>query len=197
VLSGVFREGKNTEARKHRSTEHRLWEPVLQWSEFCDLCSWSFFRKGENTEARKHRSTEHWLTGAEIAISICIRGVNNMFFFENLEVYKCSIEFYSMIYTLKKRILDRTIKDQLSRAALSISLNIAEGQGRMHSPEKRQFYNTAKGSTYECVPLIKICCAVGFFNREEYEKLDLQLNGIAKLLSGLINSLVNRKISDN
>jgi four helix bundle protein len=71
------------------------------------------------------------------------------FLFEDLQVYKKAIEFTVVIFDICKVFSDREIKDQLKRAALSIPLNIAEGQGRVHHKEKKNFYNIAKGSLYE------------------------------------------------
>ncbi len=54
-----------------------------------------------------------------------------MFEFQNLEVYKKAKFFHAEMKILMLSIkLDRTIKDQLSRASFSILLNIAEGSGR-------------------------------------------------------------------
>jgi len=71
-----------------------------------------------------------------------------MFLFENLEVYKKSVALTKKVHQMGKSIPNRTINDQIFRAVLSIPLNIAEGQGRTHCREKKQFYNTAKGSLY-------------------------------------------------
>lgn len=111
-----------------------------------------------------------------------------MFIFENLEAYKKAVTFVKKVYSYGRTIKDRSIRDQLFRAALSIPLNIAEGQGRYHPGEKKQFYRTAKGSLYECVPTVEISHSLGYFSKEEYEMLNVLMNDIAKLISGLINS---------
>ena len=111
------------------------------------------------------------------------------FMFEDLKVYKKAMELFVKIYALNGSIKDRTIKDQLRRAALSVPLNIAEGQGRMHGKEKRQFYNTARGSLLECVPLVQVCQKIGFIDLEKYEELYIMATEVSKMLSGLINSV--------
>ena len=111
------------------------------------------------------------------------------FLFENLEVYKKSMLFVVEVYSIARNIGDRSIKDQITRAALSIPLNIAEGQGRMHLREKRQYYNTARGSLLECVPLLQICEKLEYIDKVKYEKLYNLANEISKMTSGLINSL--------
>lgn len=65
------------------------------------------------------------------------------FVFEDLEVYKRSIQFVSEIEIFleqEKINLRPNLTNPLSRAALSIPLNIAEGKGRWHKGDKRQFF---------------------------------------------------------
>ncbi len=112
-----------------------------------------------------------------------------MFIFENLEVYKKSMILSEKVLNTTKNVKNRSINDQLSRAVLSIPLNIAEGQGRMHPREKKQFYNTAKGSLYECLPLIQICRTLNYLDAKEYEEIYELMNGIGRMLSGLIKSV--------
>ncbi|MFA4843598.1 MAG: four helix bundle protein [Candidatus Margulisiibacteriota bacterium] len=112
-----------------------------------------------------------------------------MFIFENLEAYKRGLELTTGVYKLRRYIVDRIIRDQLFRAVLSIPLNIAEGQGRFHAREKRQFYNIAKGSLYECLPLIKLCLEIQYITKQQYEELYEKMNGVGRVLSGLIKSV--------
>jgi four helix bundle protein len=109
--------------------------------------------------------------------------------FAGLEVYKKAMEFMVEIYALNNKLTDWTIKNQLRRAVLSIPLNIAEGQGRMHGREKRQFYNTARGSLLECIPLIQACLHLKYFDNDTYLKLYQLAEEISKMMAGLIKSI--------
>lgn len=111
------------------------------------------------------------------------------FLFEGLEVYKKSLSFVTDIYSLSGSLTDKFIKDQLRRAALSIPLNIAEGQGRLHSKEKKQFYNVARGSLLECVPLMQISKDLGYIEVNKYQELYGLATEISKMLCGLLNSV--------
>ena len=111
------------------------------------------------------------------------------FLFEDLEVYKKAMRFMVNIYALNGCLKDLIIRNQLRRAALSIPLNIAEGQGRIHGKEKRQFYSTARGSLLECVPLIQICYRLRHIQKEKYEDLYKEADEIGKMLNGLIRSV--------
>ena len=115
-----------------------------------------------------------------------------VFLFEDLEVYKRSMKLVIKAYAFcggREVNGNRKLIDQLQRAVLSIPLNIAEGQGRAHSREKKQYYNTAKGSLYECLPIIQICCELKYIGDEEYQEIYSLMNEIAKMLAGLIKSV--------
>ena len=81
------------------------------------------------------------------------------FLFKNLRVYQKAVDFAEDIFCLTETFPKGTycLADQINRAALSISLNIAEGNGRWHKPERRQFFYIARGSCFECVPVLEIC----------------------------------------
>ncbi len=114
-----------------------------------------------------------------------------MFDFENLEVYKKTKQFNIKIYDFLK--LNGTISsylyDQLRRAGLSISLNIAEGSGRMSKRDKRNFFVIARGSTFECVAILEILLAEKQITLENYNKFYNQLEEISKMLYALSKSL--------
>ena len=113
------------------------------------------------------------------------------FMFECLEVYKKAIEFTVAIFDSCREIRHKEIKDQLSRAALSIPLNIAEGNGRNTDKEKCQFYKTARGSLFECIPLLEICLKTEQFAESKYKDLYELSEHVGRLLNGLIRSIRN------
>jgi len=114
-----------------------------------------------------------------------------MFDFENLNVYQKAREFRSKLFSTlsTKHKLDRTIQDQLKRAAISIVLNIAEGSGKFSKADKRNFYIIARGSTYEVVAIIDLLFDDGVIIEKERTDLYSDLETISKMLLGLINSL--------
>ena len=118
----------------------------------------------------------------------CVKRIMT-FLFENLEVYKQAVGFCSKVFEICKTIGDPEVKNQIKRASLSIPLNIAEGNGRNTAKEKAQFFKTARGSLFECVPIIKICRNTQMITKENYESLYSAAEGIGKMLNGLINSL--------
>jgi len=77
---------------------------------------------------------------------------------ERLDVYQVSLDFAAWSYELAKRLksLDRHSRDQLLRASQSITLNIAEGCGKLPSAERRRFLQIAGGSARECGAVLDI-----------------------------------------
>lgn len=81
------------------------------------------------------------------------------------------------------------ITNQIQRAAISISANIAEGYERQHRKEYIQFLMIAKGSLGEVETYLMLSRDLGYLTEDQYNELDGQRQEIGKLLRGLINSL--------
>ena len=69
--------------------------------------------------------------------------------FENLEVWGEAIELAAKVYKLMRECRDFGMRDQMQRAAISISSNIAEGDERDSNAEFIRFLIIAKGSCGE------------------------------------------------
>jgi len=80
------------------------------------------------------------------------------------------------------------IADQLRRASMSISANLAEGSGRWHKGDRKQFFWVARASACECVTHLRFAVAVGLIPAEFYPRLKNDLDLIAKMLTKLIAS---------
>jgi len=78
------------------------------------------------------------------------------FLFEDLDVYKLALDLAEKVRGATKSFPrgEWQLVDQFRRAAMSVPLNIAEGAGRYHPREKKQFYWIARGSCFECVPIV-------------------------------------------
>ena len=113
------------------------------------------------------------------------------FNFEKLEVYQESVTFAHEVYELTRKFPKDEmfgLTSQLRRSATSVSLNVAEGSGR--SKKEFCFYaKRARASLYECVPLLEISRRQDYIAAAEQEYFYGKLNGLARMLSGLINSL--------
>ena len=117
------------------------------------------------------------------------------FTFEKLIVYQKAIDFADRVCQLSEQFPRGYgfLVDQLNRASLSIAANIAEGNGRFTIPDRKNFFGIARGSVQECVPLLELAKRRKLLAEDLHQDLKGQLEEIAKMLSGLINGLQNRR----
>jgi four helix bundle protein len=117
------------------------------------------------------------------------------FMFENLQVYQKAVDLADNVASLTEGFPRGYyfLVDQLNRAALSIATNLAEGNGRFTKADRKHFFTIARGSVQECVPLLEVARRRGFVEQAEHDGLRQALEEIAKMISGLINGLDNRK----
>jgi len=111
--------------------------------------------------------------------------------FEKLNVYQESINLAVKIYKLTKNFPSEEkfgIIDQLRRASVSISLNIAEGSSRTRK-EFMHFLNMARGSCYELVPLMRISLQVDYINHKQHDEMYEEINVLAMRINALKKSL--------
>jgi four helix bundle protein len=111
--------------------------------------------------------------------------------FENLEVWKRSIEFVKDIYRLTKAFPDDEkfgLASQIRRAAVSIPANVAEGSSRRSDKEFDRFLSIAFGSLSELVTLLIISESQGYIPAGRFAVLKNELEEISRMLSGLSRS---------
>ena len=115
---------------------------------------------------------------------------------KKLDVWNAAVELTSAIYRVTKGFPKEerfTLVDQLHRAALSVSSNIAEGAARQTKKEFINFLHMAQGSLSEMDTQLEIARRLGLLTQQQWEQLDERLARIDKMLSGLIRSLRNQK----
>ncbi len=117
------------------------------------------------------------------------------FAFEKLQVYQKAVAFADEVCTLSKSFPRGYffLADQLNRAALSIAANIAEGNGRFTKPDRKNFFGIARGSVQECVPLLELAHRQELLPDGQHLQMKQDLEEIARMLSGLIKGVENRK----
>ena len=116
-----------------------------------------------------------------------------MFDFEQFPVYQKSEHYYSeVLKILANPKIDKNLKDQFKRASLSIVLNIAEGAGKYAKNDKKNFYVVSKGSVNECVAILRILKIEKLIDEKQLRTCYELLLEIAKMLSALIKTMLNR-----
>ena len=120
------------------------------------------------------------------------------FSFEKLDVYQKARELIKDIYLLQNSFPKEeryALGDQVRRAATSIAANLAEGSGRQSMKEKVHFVEIAYGSMTEVFCELQTACDLGYIKEEQLDVLRPQFTDIAKMLSGLRNTL-NKRIDN-
>ncbi|MBM3249979.1 MAG: four helix bundle protein [Candidatus Omnitrophica bacterium] len=118
------------------------------------------------------------------------------FDFERLEVYKLALEFLDFIFMVCKDIprdLEYCLGDNLKRAGISISNNIAEGSGKKSGREKARYYGISLDSARECVNMFIILNRRQAVNKEDYLKARSYGKRLTSMLFKLIASTNNGK----
>jgi four helix bundle protein len=106
---------------------------------------------------------------------------------EKLEVYQESIRFVAWLSEMLEpmaRLGD--VKDQLDRASTSISLNIAEGNGKYSTKDRCRFLDTARASALECAAALDVLVAKRKLELPEIQPGKQRLQHIVRMLMGLI-----------
>src|SRR3990167_8794083 len=109
----------------------------------------------------------------------------NTYKFKKLEVWQKAVKFVTEIYNLTSRFPTSErfgLVDQLRRAAISITLNIAEGSGSGSDPEFARFLRIAQRSAFEVIAGLEIAYNLKFINLSELEKIVEECNLISAML---------------
>jgi len=109
--------------------------------------------------------------------------------FEEILSWQKSKELAVKIYRIFRDNKDLYFKNQIQRAVISISSNIAEGFERSTNKELTHFLFISKGSCAEVRSQLYIALDLKYISSQEFNILYKELIEIAKLLSGLIKHL--------
>ena len=113
------------------------------------------------------------------------------FSFEKLSVYQRIRLFVKDVYLVQQSFPKEekfALCDQIRRAAISITSNLAEGSGRDSYKEKIHFISIAYGSLMEVYSQLQLSVDLGYLDKEKYLLLRQDIISISKMLSGLRSS---------
>ena len=116
-----------------------------------------------------------------------------MFNFEKLETWQKAIAFADLVYELTRRFPAEErfgLTNQMRRAAVSISSNIAEGTARNSKNDYARFLEIATGSLFEAVSQSFIGKRQGLLSEVDFRKLYTAAEEQGKMLSGLRRSVL-------
>lgn len=116
--------------------------------------------------------------------------------FEELEIWKISISIVKEIYDITaigKFSKDFGLKDQIRRAAVSISSNIVEGFEKRSNNEFRRFLLISKGSAAEVRNQLFIALAIEYITQKDFDKIDKILIELGGKIGSFVNYLEKTK----
>ena len=112
---------------------------------------------------------------------------------EKLRVYKKAVEFVEWVKKLVDKIKTKnSTTDHLDRAADSIVLNIAEGNGKFTPKDKCRYFDISRGSAMESSGCLDLLLAKNLIDANETKEGKIILRDVVNMLMGLIKSNSDR-----
>lgn len=114
-----------------------------------------------------------------------------VFGYRKLIAYQKAKEVVKKTYKFLKKFPSEeryAMCDQLRRASVSITSNIAEGVNRFSVKDKAHFVEIAYGSLMEVSSQFEIAEELGYITSDDRLSMDFLIEEVARLLSGLLNS---------
>ena len=111
-----------------------------------------------------------------------------VFGYRKLIAYQKAREVVKRTYKLLKKFPAEeryAMCDQLRRATISVTSNIAEGVNRYSVKDKSHFIEMAYGSLMEVSSQFEIAEELGYISAEEHLSMDQLIEEVARILSGL------------
>ena len=108
---------------------------------------------------------------------------------EDLLVWQQAISVTNLIYMHFKSLQDFGFRNQIQRAAVSVSNNIAEGFYRKSDREFKRYLTIALGSMGELKSMLILAVHLKYISETLQLILTDQLNQIGKMINSLINYL--------
>lgn len=112
--------------------------------------------------------------------------------FHNYKVWQDAVDLATLVYNTTSKLPwfeKKGLCDQLQRAVVSISSNIAEGAGRPTDADFAHFLDQSLGSANEVETQLLISKNLRYISEEQFCQLTNNLINIQKQLTGLIASI--------
>ena len=116
--------------------------------------------------------------------------------FEDIDCWKEARQLVKLVYSLTKKesfSMDRGLRDQIQRAAISVMSNIAEGFESQGNREFVQFLFYAKRSSGEVRAQLYAALDLGYINEVESKEANELAMKVSKMLSSFISYLKSAK----
>ena len=120
-----------------------------------------------------------------------------MYAFERLETWNLSIDLTVRIYEYTDQFPMKEqygLSQQVRRAAVSISSNLAEGSGRISKKDQAHFFNIAYSSLMEVLNQLIIANKIGYLESERLATMRTLIEILSKKIAALRNHTLNPKL---
>ena len=106
---------------------------------------------------------------------------------DKLDVYRVAIEYVADSFRVAKDLagLHRHARDQWLRAAQSIPLKIAAGNGKRSTKDRARFFDLARGSALECAAIQDVLVVSHGIEVTTTDRLKAKLKRIVAMLTRL------------
>ena len=106
---------------------------------------------------------------------------------EKLDVYRLAIGYVAWVYERAETLngVHRPAREQWLRASQSIPLNIAEGNGKTTQPDRRRYFEIARGTVLECAAIQDVLVVGKALDVEESRERKAELDRMVAMLSRL------------
>ena len=113
-----------------------------------------------------------------------------LFDHEKLKAYEVAIAFNGWVGKLLREVTEKAaVKDQLDRAATSIPLNIAEGNGKFSMKDRARYFDIARGSALESASCLDVLVSRELVAVERVQEGKGMLFETVNMLMGLLRRL--------
>jgi four helix bundle protein len=112
---------------------------------------------------------------------------------KDLKVWQAGMELVERIYALARQLPASEkygLVSQMTRAAVSVPANIAEGHARGTRRDYAQFIAIARGSLMETETYVLLTTRLGFISETEVTELHRLIDEISKMLGALRRRLL-------
>lgn len=114
--------------------------------------------------------------------------------FRKLDIWKNGIELVKQVYQLSDKLPSEEkfgLRSQITRAAVSVPSNIAEGSSRNSEVEFKRFLEIAIGSLFEVETQLVIAQELNFMTENELKTIFTLIHKEAKMINSLIKRIKN------
>ena len=113
--------------------------------------------------------------------------------FEELRIWQDAQEIALAVYALLKDNKDYGFRDQIQRAAISISNNIAEGSGYNSDKAMIRYLRISRSSCNEVRNMLYLCPKLGYCSKETALELNKRCKSLSNAIGAFISYLENNK----